>query len=137
VRHDEDAQQAALFAWIRAREGEVEALRFCFHPPNGGMRSKATAANMQRLGVRRGCPDVWLPMPTPGYTGPGSPGHIGLVIEMKAGRNKPTPEQHAWLDFLARQGWQVAVCYDWLDAARLICSHLRLPADLWPPEEIT
>ena len=136
MRHDEDEQQAALFAWIRAREDEVEALRFAFHPPNGGMRSKATAANMMRLGTRRGCPDVWLPTPTPGYAGPGK-GYIGLIIEMKAGRNKPTPEQKAYMGYLARQGWHTAVCYDWLTAARLIAAYLDLPADLWPPEEIT
>jgi hypothetical protein len=124
VRHDEDEQQAALFAWIRAREGEVEALRFAFHPPNGGMRSKATAANMQRLGTRRGVPDVWICERAHGCN--------GMVIELKSGRNKPTPEQKLYLAYLARQGWHTAVCYDWLTAARLICAYLDLPADLWP-----
>ena len=51
----EEAIQKAIFEHykIRGREGAV-----MFHVPNGGHRSKRTAANLKAQGVQAGAPDI-------------------------------------------------------------------------------
>lgn len=36
----------------------------------------------------------------------------GLAIELKVGKNKPTPAQLKWHEDLRRCGWRVDVCYN-------------------------
>jgi hypothetical protein len=69
-------------------------------------------------GVRAGVPDVLLPVARGGYH--------GLALEMKFGRNKPTPEQREWLDALAAEGWQTCVAYGFEEARQAIQDYLRL-----------
>jgi hypothetical protein len=123
VQHGEDQQQAALFDWIRIHEANWPMLRFCFHVPNGGARSKITGALLQRQGVRRGCPDIWFPFP--------AQDKYGLIIELKYGRNKPSPEQKEWLTWLASQGFKTAVCYSWVQAAAVIREYLGMANDMF------
>ena len=90
-----------------------------FAVPNGGYRMGKTARDLKAEGVKAGVPDVWFPLN-------GVHGRKlvkGLVIEMKFGKNKPTPEQQAWLSFLGGVGWRTEVCYSWRDAAKVICEH--------------
>jgi len=53
-------------------------------------------------GVKRGVPDVFLPVARGGYH--------GLWIEMKYGKNKTTSNQKWWLNELKDQGYKTAVC---------------------------
>lgn len=108
----EHSEQAALFEWtaIRANQG-IEPLKWLFAIPNGGLRSKITAARLKAEGVKAGVPDIMLPWPTKGYH--------GLFIEMKAGRNKPTPDQVDFLEWLTGAGYLCEVAYGF-DAARSI-----------------
>ena len=73
-----------------------------FHPPNGGARDAVTGSIMHKMGVRRGILDLWLPVPSCGYS--------GLVLELKAPQKYMTKEQKTWSDFLGRMGWRVWVC---------------------------
>ena len=72
-----------------------------FHVPNGGLRDKRTAKQMQLAGVRRGVPDLLFPVPMGGYN--------GLALELKIGDGKLTREQSLWLDDLRIYGWYTAV----------------------------
>ena len=104
MKQQEHYEQAAVMAWARERlaEGRYPELALLFAVPNGGLRNKATAAMLKAEGVKAGVPDLWLPVPRGGY--------LGLVIEEKAGKGRPTPEQKAWLAALTAQGWLALVC---------------------------
>lgn len=77
--------------------------------PNGGHRHPATAAKLKAEGVKRGVPDLCLPVPRGGFN--------GLYLEMKADGGRPTVEQRAWIDALRELGYRAEVCVGW-DAAR-------------------
>lgn len=103
----EDQLQKAV-----ARLLDSAGLVWC-HPPNGGNRSAATGALMKAMGAKAGVPDV-LVFTRPKMINP-YPGPIGyrngLAIELKIGKNRPTPAQLEWKDKLERCGWRWEVCY--------------------------
>lgn len=111
--HDE---QAALFQLIAYRRVQVPELDMAFAVPNGGKRDDAVAAQLQKEGVRRGVPDVVVPVPRSGYH--------GLFIELKYGKNKPEPEQLEWHAKLREQGYRVEVCYGWRAAWGVLLEYL-------------
>lgn len=117
IQH-EAAEQTALFEWAAMQEGKYPELAMMYHVPNGGSRNPYEAANLKRQGVKAGVPDVWLPVPRGEYH--------GLVIEMKAGSNKPTKDQLWWIANLTRQGYFVTVCYTWSAASKKIIEYLNL-----------
>ena len=112
----EAQEQEALFQWAAVQAHKYPALRLLYHVPNGGSRNKLEAYHLKLQGVKAGVPDLCLPVPSGGYH--------GLYIELKAGRNKPTPEQRAWLAALDVNGYKTAVCYGWQQAAEEIKSYL-------------
>lgn len=114
--HDE---QTALFLWASIYQEKIPGIELMFAVPNGGYRMGKTARDLKAEGVKKGVPDVWLPISGVHGEKPVK----GLVIEMKFGKNKPTPEQEAWLAFLAGVGWRAEVCYSWREAAEVICEH--------------
>lgn len=59
-----------------------------FHPANGELRSDATGALLQRMGVRPGTSDLVLCGPPMGRM---------HALELKRKGKKPTPEQRAFL----------------------------------------
>lgn len=114
--HDE---QTALFLWASIYQEKIPGIELMFAVPNGGYRMGKTARDLKAEGVKKGVPDVWFPVSGVHGEKPVK----GLVIEMKFGKNKTTPEQEAWLAFLAGVGWRAEVCYSWKDAAMIICEH--------------
>ena len=113
----EHQEQCALFEWAAIKSRNVAELEYLFAVPNGGFRHKATAARLKKEGLKRGVPDVALPVPRGGYH--------GLFGEMKFGRNKPTKDQDRWLGFLMEQGYCCLIWYTWAEAARDIMRYLR------------
>lgn len=116
MRQDEHREQAALFAWARLAEKRYPALALLFAVPNGGARSAVTGARLKAEGVRRGVPDVWLPVARGGYH--------GLVMEIKAGKGRTTNEQRAWLAALTAEGWLALVCMGSDEAMEAILRYL-------------
>lgn len=47
-----------------------------------------------------------------------------LYIELKAGRNKPTADQLAWLAALDAAGNKTAVCWGWQAASKAVVEYL-------------
>lgn len=113
----EEAEQAALFEWAAYKTGQWPELAYMFHIPNGGLRSKATAARMKAAGAKPGVPDIFLPATRGQYA--------GLFVEMKYGKNKPSPEQQRYIDLLEHEGYAVAVCYGCEEAIKTITAYLR------------
>lgn len=101
--------------------------RRAFAVPNGGARSKVTAAILKAEGVLPGVPDVILLEPRGGFH--------GMAMEFKAGRGSLTSEQSDMLQHLAEQGYCCAVAYDAELAWRFTVSYLR--GEMSPPGEVT
>ena len=99
-------EQIAVIEYCDLRGIEV------MHIPNEGKRSDAYGARMKRLGLRKGFPDLFVPLPKRGYH--------GFFIEMKARKGKLSPDQRLWLVRLKNAHYATAVCYGSADAIRLI-----------------
>lgn len=109
MRQLEHFEQVALFRWAEYQVKARPELSLLFAIPNGGHRHPATAAKLKAEGVKAGVPDICLPVAKGEYH--------GLFIELKAGRNKPTPTQVQWHARLSYEGYRVTVCWGW-EAAR-------------------
>lgn len=106
----EDEEQAALFDWAARMEKRHPELQLLHAIPNGGARHAAVGAKLKRTGVKRGVPDICLPVARNGCH--------GLYIELKRRQHgRASTEQVAWMDALVREGYHCALCYGW-DAAR-------------------
>lgn len=114
----EAAEQAAVFEWAEYHIGKHPELAYMFHPPNGGSRHAAEAANLKRQGVRSGVPDICLPVPRGGFH--------GLWIELKRDKyGKLSEPQRDYIRFLSDQGYKAGVCYGADEAIRAIEKYLR------------
>lgn len=91
--------QVSCVQWFRlAKRKEM-----IFAIPNGGQRHIAVARKMKAEGVLPGVPDLFIPAPTDKYA--------GLFIELKVGKNKPTPAQVKIMQDLSEKGYLSVVCY--------------------------
>lgn len=113
----EAQEQIALIQWVNLQSGKYPELALLYHIPNGGSRHPAEAARLKQQGVKAGVPDLCLPVARGGYN--------GLYIELKAGRNKPTPLQNEWLGWLNQQGYKAVVCWGWQAAKDEIMAYLE------------
>jgi hypothetical protein len=120
MRQEEHAHQVTLFEWAAlAAMKEYPELSLLFAVPNGGKRSKVTAALLKAEGVKSGVPDVWLPV----ARGP----YHGCVIEMKKPKGeKPSDTQRWWIDRLTHQGYYVDTCYGFESAREKLEWYLGL-----------
>lgn len=83
-----------------------------FAVPNGGRRNAKEAYFLKLSGVKAGVPDMMFPAARHGYH--------GMFIELKVGRNKPTPAQERWLHELNAAGYLARVCWGREQAIELI-----------------
>lgn len=112
----EHNSQVTVFTWAQEKNGLYPGLRNLFAVPNAGKRSIAMAKYLKAEGMRTGVPDIVLAWPSGKYH--------GLFIEMKYGRNKPTPAQRQWLDRLQAAGYKTSVCYSSAEAIEVIEDYL-------------
>lgn len=124
--HPEHDQQVALVRWARAQEEPIPVLKLFHAIPNGGYRSKRTAALMKLEGALSGIPDLFLPCPR--WWPDGSVSH-GLYIEMKAPNGRLSDRQKEIIPLLQAQEYRVVVCYSALEAAREIVKYLEIEED--------
>lgn len=99
-------EQKAVIAYCDARNLTI------FHIPNEAQRSPRTAAHLKAMGMRKGVPDLMMPIPRGKYH--------GLFIEMKVKPNKLSSEQFDWLRDLRRRGYAAFCCYGARHAIELI-----------------
>lgn len=127
----EEAHQICLLAWSakpNIRQAYPE-LKWLFHIPNGGARHRAVAGKLKAMGVKRGVPDLCLPIKRHQY--------LGLWIELKKkpeeGRQNPpaTPEQRTWIEHLRSQGFAACVCVGWEAARDMILQYLAYNGKEW------
>jgi hypothetical protein len=154
ARPSETQEQIALFAWRDTVVPREPRLALLYASANGGARpaklvpDRATGGvkrisvagkMLKAMGVTPGIPDLCLPWPMAGrgrYTI-----DAGLYIELKKSGLTPrqawaacSAEEQWWLEALAQGGYQATVCSGWTQAARMLCTYLRVPqlaAPLW------
>lgn len=80
-----------------------------------------TGQILKNAGLKPGVPDLILDYPAGTYH--------GLRIEMKFGKNKPTPNQLDWLLRLRDAGYFVALCWSADDAIKLLEKYVQLKSD--------
>lgn len=114
----EAEEQEALFVWAEYQAATHPELKLLYHIPNEGKRSASFGAALRRQGLKKGVPDLCLPVARGKYH--------GLYVEMKAGRNTPTVDQIRWLDALERQGYHAVWCSGWERAKEEISEYLIL-----------
>lgn len=100
---------------IRSKWPELALLH---HIPNGGSRDAVEAKHLKDQGVKRGVPDLCLPVPRGQYH--------GLYIEMKAETGRTSPEQDWWGERLLGQGYMWEVCHGYRSAISVLEWYLNL-----------
>lgn len=116
----ENQHQKALFDWAAI----YDELKWMHSIPNGAVLAgdrKKRAIQMSSLkatGLKPGVWDVFLPLPKHGYH--------GLYIEMKVGKNKLSDLQHEFGDYVHKNGYLTATCYDWEEAKQVITEYAEL-----------
>lgn len=114
----EGQHQYTLMQWALASRIKYPVLRLLHHIPNGGNRDTIEAKNLKRQGVKKGVPDLCLPVPKGQYH--------GLYIEMKTETGTTSDEQDWWIKELNRQGYFCEVCHGWKSAVKVIEWYLDL-----------
>jgi len=113
----EHEDQVCLMRWKELRKATLPELELLYSVENGGLRNKITGARLKAAGIRRGVPDLCLPVPRGGFH--------ALYVELKRqGSGVVSPEQKWWLEELNRQGCCATVCYGWDDARQVIENYL-------------
>ena len=114
----ESAEQVALMQIVAIHEIKWPELEMLFHIPNGGDRHPAVASKMKAEGVKKGVPDLCLPVARCGYH--------GLFIELKRQKGGTiSPEQKAWIQALNGQGYRAEVCKGAAEAWDVIQEYMR------------
>lgn len=111
--HPESELQRACVRWFRMQHPGV----LLFHIPNGGKRGAREAAMFKAEGVVAGIPDLFLAEARHGFH--------GLFIEMKAGRNRPTPEQADAMQMLNASGYLCVVCRSFEEFKELTDNYMK------------
>lgn len=114
----EHTEQVAVIDWKNTHVNRYPVLRLLHANPNGGKRHIAVAVKLKQEGTVAGIPDLQLPV--------ARHGHHGLWIELKVGRNKPSPEQVEMMAALIAEGHRVEVAYSAERAVEVIYCYLDM-----------
>lgn len=114
----ESVEQQALFRWAAAMSGRYPELEMMFHIPNERKCSRATGGRLKAEGVKKGVPDILLPVARGRFH--------GLFIEMKRIGGKLSKEQVEWMKKAENYGYATIVCEGWIPAKGAIEIYLSL-----------
>jgi hypothetical protein len=89
-----------------------------YHIPNEGKRSNISGARLKKIGLRKGVPDLCIPVPKGKYH--------GLYIELKSNKGKATQEQIEWLKLLKSNGYATAITYGVDEAITVIKQYISI-----------
>jgi hypothetical protein len=122
-RHIEDSELQVVIKWS---DYHWLLKGLLIHIENERKCNIVQGARRKSKGVRKGVPDLFLPLPANGYH--------GLWVEMKGPKNlkgyRPapvTPEQKKWIEWLKSKGYAVYVCYGADEAIQVIRNYIGEP----------
>ena len=99
----EHEEQVALMRLVEMHRGRWPELGLLFAVPNGSERNAIVGRKLKAEGVKKGVPDLCLPVARGGYH--------GLYIEMKRQKKSQiSPEQVQWIAALREQGYRAEIC---------------------------
>lgn len=123
-------EQCELFHFLRANKGRHPVLGWVHASLNGLPLTPAVMRKAQASGMTAGIYDVFVPAvrtwadPTDPADQPRT--RPGLYLEMKAGKNGLTDDQKRYREHCEREGYALAVAYNWIDAASIIVRYLGI-----------
>jgi hypothetical protein len=113
----------------------VPELEWLHAIPNGGPRDGFSGAILKAEGVKKGIPDLFLPVPMPAYGVEAARymqvEYCGLYIEMKRPKSKGRAkgalkaEQTAFIGYARGIGYAASICFEWFIAARDIRTYIE------------
>ena len=113
----EEIEQEHVFLWASMEERAYPELAMLYAIPNGGKRAIKTAVALKKQGVKRGVPDMCLPVARGGYH--------GLYIELKRQKGGTVSEtQKEWIAALNTQGYKAIICHGAEEAIEQIRGYL-------------
>ena len=114
----EAQEQAWFFNWCKYASVKWSELDLLYHIPNGGSRNAIEAVHLKAQGVKKGVPDLCLPVPRGKFH--------GLYIEMKRQKGGTLSlDQKEWIARLKNQGYRVEVCKGFQEAANVLEDYLQ------------
>ena len=113
----EAAEQENVIKWARDNEKTYPFLWMLHSSLNGVKLSKIQAGKALKQGMKKGVPDLFLPVKQGGFS--------GLYIEMKSAKGRVSVEQSRYLKCAAENGYSVVVCYSAVEAINTIKAHLE------------
>lgn len=108
-RSEEEIHRACV-RWADAQAGAMTELRALFHVPNGGKMPYGAAGKLKGMGLRKGVPDLCLPVVKPILEDGERRSAGGLWIELKSKKGRLRDSQKAWRDRLLQYGHAWALC---------------------------
>ena len=121
----ESQEQSQFVAWWKAVGQRMAPNVVMAAVPNGGARDAVTGARLKREGVVAGMPDLVLLC--------ARSGRHALFIEMKTKRGRVSQSQRGLFPLLEAQGYGVAVCHGWKEAAEAVTAYLE---NRWEPSHV-
>ena len=115
----EAQEQKVIIQWCNLQSCKYPELKMIFHCPNESKRSARYGAELKRMGMAKGFPDLGLLVPNKKYA--------GLFIELKADKTKSmTKEQKEWLEKLNSYGYKAVRCNSAEEAIQVIKKYLNI-----------
>ena len=112
----EELEMFAFFDYCKYMEAQHPAYALAFHVPNERKASIQRRVALKRAGVRKGIPDIVVPVANDKYS--------GLYIEMKVKPNKPSPEQITVLWNLNAIGNYAVLCWSATEAIEVLKKYM-------------
>lgn len=113
----ESDEQQWLFEWAKRQEKVYPGLELMYHIANEGKRSAAGGKSLVEQGLKKGVPDICLPVAKGGYH--------GMYVELKRTKGgRVGEEQEKWLSELKNQGYHTALCRGWEQAKNEIAAYM-------------
>ena len=122
AKTSEHSHQMAFFAWCQQQSATYPKLKFAFAIPNGGARDKRTASNLKAEGVKKGVPDVFIPITAHGCH--------GLWIEFKRpgtetqSEGRLSTEQKEFREFALLENYGHFIAYSYSQAVDCVVRYL-------------
>lgn len=107
----------AFFDYCRAMSHVHRGYSLAFHIPNESKSSIQRRMSMKRAGVKKGIPDICIPIPNDKFA--------SLYIEMKIKPNKPSPEQMQVIRELNQAGNYACLCWSADEAIEMLTKYLN------------
>ncbi|WP_195940943.1 VRR-NUC domain-containing protein [Romboutsia sp. 1001713B170131_170501_G6] len=116
MKRSESTEQMALIDWCNVNRCVYPELDLIYKISNEGKRSVHQGKKFKREGLKKGVPDLCLPVPSGIYH--------GLYIELKYGNGITSKEQKEWIKKLNDQGYKAVVCNGFEEARDTIKEYL-------------